>query len=62
MKYKINSSWPVSGGAMMIPAGSVIDTATSPFLVGVIPPPDVTPLDQEAQNMLVQAYQLSFRI
>jgi hypothetical protein len=61
MRYRVNSAWPVQGGAAVIPGGTVIDTAISPFLVGVVPPPDVTPLDQEAVNMLVLAYQTAFR-
>jgi hypothetical protein len=59
MRYRLNSAWPVSG--VVIPGGTVIDTAATPFLVGVVPPPDAMPLDQEARDMLVQAYQLAFR-
>jgi hypothetical protein len=61
MRYVVRSPWPVQGGSMLIPGNTIIDTAVSSFLVGVVPPPDVTPLDQEARDMLVQAYQMAFR-
>jgi hypothetical protein len=59
MIYRLNSAWPVSG--VVIPGGVVIDTATSPFLVGVVPPPDVVALDQECRDVLHQSYVLAFR-
>jgi hypothetical protein len=61
MRYRVNSPWPVQGGAAVIPTGAVIDTATSAFLQGVVPPPDVTCLDQECTDVLHRAYVMAFR-
>jgi hypothetical protein len=60
MRYRVNTKWPVQGGAMMIPGGTIIDDAQpdqwSSAVRGVIPPPDVTPLDQATRDWLVNAY------
>jgi len=54
MRFRVHHAWPVHGGAVVIPGGTVIDDAT--HLAGVIPPPDVTPLDQATRDWLVKAY------
>jgi hypothetical protein len=63
VKYKINSPWPVQGGAAVIPAGTIVDASVSgtSFLVGVTPPSDCTCLDQECVDVLQRAYVLAFR-
>jgi hypothetical protein len=54
MRYRVNTKWPVQGGA------TIIDDAQpdqwSSAVRGVIPPPDVTPLDQATRDWLVNAY------
>src|SRR5262249_41911883 len=56
MKYRTNSAWPVHGGAAVIPGGIEINDAINTLVAGVIPPPDVTPLDQTTRDALVKAY------
>jgi hypothetical protein len=58
MRYRVHSAWPVQGGARVIYANTEIDTSLPnwSFLVGVVPPPDVTPLDSECQNCLALEY------
>ena len=56
MRYRINSAWPAPLG--MVAAGTIIDDALQPNFKGVIPPPNVTPLDQETRDWLVRAYVL----
>ena len=63
MRYRVNQQWPANGGSVVIPGGTIIDDwqdgQYSSLLRGrgVIPPPDVTPLNQETRDWLVKAYQ-----
>jgi len=58
MRYRVNTTWPVSGGSMLLAGGTIVgDTQPNwSFLGGVIPPPDCTPLDQATRDWLVSVY------
>jgi hypothetical protein len=62
MKYLIQgNSWPVNGGAALIPAGTILDFANPSlweFVVSkaTIPPWNSVPLDLEADAALQTAY------
>jgi hypothetical protein len=58
VRYIVHHAWPVQGGSVIIPGETTIDTSQpgAAFLIGVVPPPDSTPLDQEAVDMLRRAY------
>jgi hypothetical protein len=60
MRYRIGASWPVMGGAMMIGTNTIVDDSTPQwsFLAGVVPPPDVQPLDEQTRDWLVKAYSI----
>jgi hypothetical protein len=58
MRYRINQPWPVLGGSMLLPSGSIIDDSLSDFMRGVVPPPDSTPLDAATREWLIKSYQL----
>jgi hypothetical protein len=59
MRYRVNSQWPVQGGATIISGGVIVDDSQPghAFLRGVVPPPDVIPLDQVTREWLIRAYQ-----
>jgi hypothetical protein len=57
MRYRTHRAFPVGG--VMIPGETDIDASTywgGGLLIGLVPPPDVTPLDQECANVLASAY------
>jgi hypothetical protein len=56
MRYRTNQPWPVLGGSMLLPSGTIIDHTQSDFLKGVVPPPTVTPLDAPTRDWLVRIY------
>ena len=62
MRYRTNSPWPVLGGRMIVPVNAVIDDTRQPpvglgaILTGVIPPSDVTPMDQPTRDWLQRVY------
>jgi hypothetical protein len=59
LNYRTHSAFPIAGGSAVIPGETVINTGLAggfPFMSGVTPPPDVTPLDQTTHDFLVQAY------
>jgi hypothetical protein len=63
LRYRTHSAFPIAGGQAIIPGETVIDTTAAvtclPFMIGVIPPADVTPLDQATYNFLLAAYPLA---
>jgi hypothetical protein len=34
MRYRVNSPWPVQGGAAVIPGNTIIDTTQTPSMAG----------------------------
>jgi hypothetical protein len=56
MKYRTHRAFPVGG--VMVPGETTIDTADPAyaFLIGVVPPPDVSPQDQECRDVLTREY------
>ena len=64
MKFGIGvGGWPVNGGALLIPAGTLIDTSTVEWawlldgpLAGGAPPPNAQALDQATYNAMVGAW------
>jgi hypothetical protein len=66
-RYRLRQTgWPLSGGAVFAPAGSVIDTVngTDPYSVlvrasGAFPPPNAQPMDQATYNLMATLYKRS---
>ena len=60
MRYRVTAAWPVMGGAVVVPGGTIIDDSSnahfSSLVRGVIPPPDVTPFNQATRDWLMNAY------
>jgi hypothetical protein len=51
MKFRISGGWPVAGGLLT----GDIDAAVLPWISGLIPPLNCTPLDEEAW-LVMQAH------
>jgi hypothetical protein len=59
MQYLIiHHAWPLDGGAMTLPAGTLIDTDAPEWqwLADVVPPPNAQCLDQECYDLMVRYY------
>jgi len=57
MKYMVSGQgWPLNGGATLIPASTIIDTALAQWSGVPYPPPDAIALDQATYNSMVNAY------
>jgi hypothetical protein len=57
--FQINGQgWPVNGGALLVPAGTLLDHADWQFLGTPLPwpPPNVIARDQEAYDELLNHY------
>jgi hypothetical protein len=65
MKFQVHGhGWPVDGGRMLIPEGTIIDTTVNPHVAaifarnGAVPPPNAVPMDQAALDAMQKVYPL----
>jgi len=60
MRYRLSRAWPLDGGRLLAPSGTVIDSNSdddwSRCARGLTPPWDVQALDDEAYQTLLRAY------
>jgi hypothetical protein len=54
MKFRVAQPWPVA--ARVIENGTIVDVAKDAWAQGKIPPSDAVALDQEAFDLMTNAY------